>query len=194
MTRLTLIVTLGILLTSCSGKNPNNSLCTTCPEMHPALTAAMDYVETHRAELQLQGQYDRMDFKRMDEDQLGMTHVRLDQFYERARVDGGELIVHLNSNLTVTSVSAAIIPGIVVDLDNQVLFMTAREIARTSFAEEGFSDLVFDNTELIVFHQNDIAYLAWSVGVYSETQLANRDYFIDAHTGAVLGFRSKVVS
>ncbi|MCX6835497.1 MAG: hypothetical protein NTW07_10255, partial [candidate division Zixibacteria bacterium] len=103
--------------------------CATCPHPNPAVVVALNYIDAHRAELGLRDQVDQLIPYRVNEDDLGMTHVRCYQYYKGVRVEGGELIVHLSADLEVSSVSDGIIHDVEVDIRPTITAWAASRIA-----------------------------------------------------------------
>jgi Zn-dependent metalloprotease len=175
--------------TACSEKQDKDRIgCLTCPEENPAAKAAREYIEQHKSDFGLRDQLDEMLICDVQEEQLGMTHVRFNQHYRGVFVVGGELIVHLNPNLTVSSVSGRTIPGITIDTRYQIEPRDALLTALNDFIADGDVDLSFDLGKLAVLREQNSDYLCWDFKIRSETQLMAREYFIDAVIGDIITY------
>ncbi len=138
-------------------------------------------------------------FREMQVDDLGMEHLRYDQFFQGVKVYGGEVILHrkngkieiFNGRFFPTPKLQNTRPGIpeseAIDLalDHVNQFTPVQDLSALtgSWIQGGTHE-----AELVVYHlQGDPRqeYLAWSVEI--QPNLGNRwKYFIDAQTGTVL--------
>lgn len=171
--------------------------CPTCPVYNPAIIAAVEYIEQHKSEFGLRDQLDEMLFNDLQEEQLGMIQVLLQQHYRpqqndrRAFVVGGQLYVHVNPNLTVNSVSGNIISGITIDTKYQIESREAAATAMNDFIADGGVDLsIHWGVTLSVLREQNSDYLCWAIEIRSKTQVAAREYFIDAVTGDIITYFS----
>ena len=183
------VAALGFFLCSCSDTRTGSSLCTTCPEENPAEIAALEYVDDHRAELQLRDHsIDHLVIVRSIGDHLGMSHVVMDQYYRGVRVDGGVFVVHFNSDLSVSSVNGRIVPGIDVDVNPEIPLSVAQSNALDEAEDRALVEMVLGDgdSELTVFRLNEFDHLVWNVIIRSNVITFARNYLVDAHTGEVL--------
>lgn len=171
--------------------------CPTCPVYNPAIIAAVEYIEQHKSEFGLRDQLDEMLFYDLQEGQPGMIQIYFQQHYRpqqndrRAFVVGGQLYVHVNPNLTVTSVSVNIIPGITIDTKYQIESRDALATAMNDFIADGGVDLsIHWGVKLSVLREQNSDYLCWAIEIRSKTQVAAREYFIDAVTGDIITYFS----
>lgn len=125
----------------------------------------------------------------VSEDNLGQTHVRLDQRHQGLEVFGAQLVVHMN-DLGITGVNGTFIRGIDAGGTAVVSASEAADIAVAAVKGAGV-----DSNELVVYPkglfegQLDSARLAWAVRV-SNADL-DRRVFVDALTGETLGMISE---
>jgi Zn-dependent metalloprotease len=187
-----LLIAVTLLLSAC-GDDDEQRPCVLCPGDDAAITATLNYIGSHRAELGLRDQIDRLIPYRVSRDELGMTHVRCYQFYILVRVESGELIVHLNSDLQVASVTNAVIPGVSVDINPDISEREARHIARADFEADGLRVTLQKHGELLVFIWNEVQHLCWATEVDGDLIHA-REYFIDAHSGEIVHWRDLVIA
>ena len=193
--------TLGLLLTlvlmtvlvSCS-QDENNSAGPAGTTVDPAETAALQYVAAHMDELQLRSGIDGVKVYRIQTDQYGDTHVRVDQTYYGLRVQSGTGIVHLDAELQPTSFSSGLIIGVETDVHNDISATTATAKALADFTSSGYVDHDVFTPELVVMRTGTGDLLCWSLVVRSQTQLGAREYFVDAHTGEIVTWLDLVIS
>lgn len=70
--------------------------------------------------------FDRVEVHR---DNLGMTHLRLQQKYRKIPVQGGELIIHADQSNTITSINGKVIPNFTIDIHPSISANRALKIA-----------------------------------------------------------------
>ncbi len=84
------------------------------PELRIAVEASLDHLDAHAVRLGLGGRAD-LRLARAFEDELGLTHARFQQTVGGVPVFGGEGIVHLGRDRSISAVTDAFIPRIAVD-------------------------------------------------------------------------------
>lgn len=120
-------------------------------------------------------------------DDLGQTHVRLNQRHQGLELFGGQLVVHMN-DLGVTGVNGTFVPGIEAGIDPTLNAEDASAIALTT-AKAGTAGLV-EHSQLLVYPDGLLegslgsSRLAWAIRVAAPDQ--QERVFIDALTGAIL--------
>ena len=88
--------------------------------------------------------------RQTDSDDLGQTHVRVDQLYKGVKVFEGELIVHLNGASDVLEVTDDAHRGIAVDTNAKIASGEAVAIANRILSPMGAYN-VEPTSELVVF-------------------------------------------
>jgi vibriolysin len=132
--------------------------------------------------------------RKVERDDAGQVHVRLQQRYRNMIVHGSELIVHLGGG-RVVGVNGRFTPGIDVGSTPALNAATALGIALRSLASGSVRAL--SAPELMIFLTPDgVPHLAWKQNVtYENVEGAQREsVFADARTGAVLGRRSLIMT
>ncbi|MCB9153225.1 MAG: peptidase M4 family protein [Caldilineae bacterium] len=150
--------------------------------------AASRFLALHQNELGLAGAANDMALDQVDVDELGLTHVRLQQQISAVPVYGGELILHFSvDGESVYAISGAYLPDIQV---NTRATVTAQDALDTALqAMPGAS--VQEKPSLVVYSQQINPrvvgdHLAWLVTLYDQSTPARNQYVIDAHSGSVL--------
>ncbi len=123
--------------------------------------------------------------KRIDEDELGMQHIRFQQYYKGLKVIGGEMVVHYNRSGELTTVNGLYEPGIDLATTPSISSGQALETARTDLMSF-FGDGRPDQPELVVFPWENKNYLSWRLFLYSDNPPGRWEYFIDASSGEVI--------
>jgi len=180
---------LTLLVIGCDDDKP----CATCSEPDPAVVAALDYIDSHRAELGLRDEVDQLIPYRVQKDELGMTHVRCYQYYQGVRVDGGELIVHLSADLEVIHVSNGVFRDVQVDVEAAISCWTAARIAKDDFHADGHHSRQQGAAEKVVFRWIDTDHLCWFIVLLDIDGFDGREYYVDAHSGAIVHWRSLII-
>lgn len=137
--------------------------------------AALYSMVAPRQELQL---------ARLEEDLLGMHHVRFHQTVDGVPVFGGQLTVHLRDGF-ITAVNGTYFPNLQVDTSPRLTQDEALAIVLGDVGD-GAADFRADRSGLVVYVENGRPYLAWKVNVFSWRNLGNWLYFVDAHDGRIV--------
>ncbi|MBD3403817.1 hypothetical protein GF420_13060, partial [candidate division GN15 bacterium] len=149
------------------------------------IATAMAFFEENKGAWRMVNPTEELVVKRIDEDDLGMRHIRFTQEYQGLRVIGGELIAHFTKRGVLRTVNGNFEPDIDLDITTKFSIDQATEIARTdlkSFFGEGAPDA----PELVVFPWEGNDYLAWRLFLMSDTPMGRWEYFVDAKTGEVI--------
>ena len=186
-------LSLGLLTLLAVGCDEDDKPCTTCPETDPAVVATLDYIDAHRDDLSLRDEVDEMIPYRVQEDNLGLTHVRCHQYYKGVRVEGGELIAHLSAALEVSRVTDGIFRDVQVDVIPAISAWTAAKIARQDFESGGLHVKQEESTEKVVYRWLDTDHLCWVMTFRAVDGFDAREYYVDAHSGAVVRWRSLII-
>ena len=153
-----------------------------------ALVVAADALEQYRDAIG-RGPQDGFAFRLEEKDRIGQTHVRMEQTYRGFPVVGGELIVHVDRD-GLLGVSGRFVSGL--DLPagaplapNEAVGAAVEKI----HAGGGRNVEVVDVLDPVVYALSGEPTLAVPVrAVWSEDgELAFRDVYVDAATGAVVG-------
>jgi Zn-dependent metalloprotease len=136
--------------------------------------------------------------KRVETDELGNSHVRLEQVYKGVSVFGGEVIAHarrgafdlLNGRYFPTPQLASVVPALNSDraIDKVKQHIGLDKIKNWTAAELSLFKIEPFKTELVIYHHDeklDNERLAWHVEAYPNP-LSRVIYFIDANTGEVI--------
>gem|GEM_PF-6842046 len=188
---LALAITAGLISCSQDDSTPTGS---TGSAVDPVETAALLYITDHQDEWQLRPFVDAMKVYSVTRDEFGQAHVRLDQTYHSLRVVQGGAIVHLYANLEVKYATPHVIVGVDTDLQNKISADEAVRAARSDFDAAGYVDHSASTPELVVLRYGKNDHLCWELAVQSGTQLGARQYYIDAHTGAIVTWIDLVIS
>ena len=122
-------------------------------------------------------------------DQLGMTHIRLDQYYNGVRVFEGEAISHVDRAGRVT-VTNALRPNLSVNTLPGVAAAAAAATVLRAVGARGPHDPPSVALEILPRgSRSRLDLLVWHVKVFIENDVdatQKWDYFVDARTGAIV--------
>jgi Zn-dependent metalloprotease len=126
-------------------------------------------------------------------DELGMTHVKLQQKIKNVAVYGAQIIIHgtyqtfdfLNGSYYPTIEMSTVTPSFSEDVALQHCMSDLGEIKKYDYEKDPvFKDLKTTN-ELVIYPHEGSFYLAYHISTYKN--LVERwEYFIDAHSGQVI--------
>ncbi|MGB7923057.1 MAG: M4 family metallopeptidase [Pyrinomonadaceae bacterium] len=123
---------------------------------------------------------------RVEEDQQAMTHTHVQQTFQNVPVFGGEAIVHLNADQSVSDITDSLVSFVKV---NTQPTLTAKEAVKVALRLYGCSDCLTEapRADLWVMRRGGRDHLVYRVQMRREDgseKTAMPVYFIDAHTGA----------
>ena len=124
-------------------------------------------------------------------DKKDFTHLRYNQEYEGVPVFGGQMIVHLEKNLSSVSANASLAPEISLDPDPKISKEKAEEKAVKKWEKKFKSEnpkilssaLVVFSEELVKNDPKGKNYLTWLVEVFKDEPRSREYYFINAKNG-----------
>jgi len=152
--------------------------------------AALSFLEEQRSFFKMSAPRAQFKVQRVDEDALGMTHVRLQQTKHGLPVEGAVMLVHLDRTGTITGVNG----HFDVAADQAVLSTTAAVTAEQALvtakgAVQAPDELDYvPTTELVVTQTPEAQPVtAWKVNLNFLGEMPGNWYvYVDAQTGAVV--------
>ncbi|MCK4373369.1 MAG: hypothetical protein KAW61_09480, partial [candidate division Zixibacteria bacterium] len=149
------------------------------------VAAAISFFEANKGAYQMVQPSEELKVKRIDNDQLGMTHVRFDQYYQDVRIVGGVLLAHFTADGDLKTVNGWYESGIDIDVTPVLTAETATERAVEHLATF-FGEGKPDEAELVVFPWEGYNYLCWRMFLWSDTPMGRWEYLVDAHSGEIV--------
>lgn len=149
--------------------------------------------------LQIQQPQEEFEIAKMETDELGQTHLRLQQIYKKVKMYGGEIMLH-SKNGQIVGLNGRYYPTPEITNVNPTVSQTTaveravQDVSKiTRFKSLSAPEQKLINGKqvsavLIIYHPKRHAaaeYLAWEVTLYPNI-LNQWTYFIDAKTGAIL--------
>ncbi|MBS1252447.1 MAG: Bacillolysin [Anaerolineales bacterium] len=153
------------------------------------LSAAQRFLTRHAAAFGMRDPAREFTLIDAEVDQLGMTHLRLQQAYQGVPVMGADLRVHFDSTgQWVTAINGDYLAGI--ELPTAKPSIRAKSAVRTARASLP-KGRVGQPAQLVVVDGRLTpavtgAHLAWRIELYDHRVPARNIYLIDAHTGLIL--------
>lgn len=161
----------------------------------PELKAA-DFIETYGELFRLNPKTDLLKATEVwNSELLGLTNVRLQQYYKGVPVFGSELLVHLNRNHDVLFVNGVFAPEIKLDTKPRTGAAASKSTAvtdlKTNFPQVEI--LSYEPEELVVYHRSVLdrysegpVMLAWKVVINTARPDGEWYYLINARTGDII--------
>jgi len=149
---------------------------------------AQAFLRTHSAPLRIAGADTQWNPIRTEVDDLGNSHVFLEQTYDGLPVFAGEVAVHIDDGL-VAAANGEYLPAIGVSTKPELPVGAAYKAA---IDELGLDDFVLGSGELMIYNPAllDLGpsanHLAYRLIVGDEDSPDSRTVFVDAHTGKLL--------
>ena len=122
---------------------------------------------------------------RSQTDDMGWTHVRLQQTYKGIPVEGAHIAMHFDDERVPRIVNCS---HVVADLSLSTTALVDGSTAVTTALQDiGVASASGPATkELVIYNHEGTAHLAWQVSMFVADPLGNFIYFVDARTGAVV--------
>ncbi len=120
---------------------------------------------------------------RVESDAAGMQHLRFKQVVNDVPVFGGVLIVHLQDD-AVRAVNGNYFPDVKVDTTPAFSQDAAVALARADLGDPQ-AELRAERSGLVVYVDEGHPHLAWKIDLYSEKNLGDWLYFVDAHDNRI---------
>ncbi len=148
-----------------------------------AFQASLSHLQTQAEEWGIKDAKEDFRLRRIVRDELGMTHVRLDQMYKGIPVFGQQLIVHINRDGSLQSVTGSYRAGIKVETQPGFSAPNASEKAL-----QFFNGPVTNNpeAELMVYTLDGQTALVYRVVMEDESAPKRIVAFVDAMTGKIV--------
>ena len=162
-------------------------------------TRATQYLEVVKNAMNIKNPAEEFDVTRVETDDLGQSHVRMQQKFGGLPVWGGEVIVH-ERNGAISMMNGVYFPTpSVLELDPSIEKTIAENAVKTDLSSKTTFKVLNEaskkyiggeqlRSELIIFHVNDdpsAEKLAWHIIAYPD-MLHRHEYFVDAKSGAIL--------
>ena len=165
----------------------------------PLETRAVQYLDAIKAAMQVKNPIEEFEIKSIEKDELGQSHVRMQQKLGNLSVWGGEVIVHERGGKIELMNGSYFPTPSVLTLIPTVLKANAETTVQADLSiKTNFKNLTAENkkqiggeqfrSELIIFHvgdKKDGEKLAWHITAYPNV-LHRYEYFIDAENGQIL--------
>ncbi|MBU0985415.1 MAG: hypothetical protein KKA42_16190, partial [candidate division Zixibacteria bacterium] len=149
------------------------------------ITSAISFFETNKAAYRMHDPAKELVVQRVDTDRLGMQHVRLSQYHDGVRVEGGQLLAHYKADGTLETVNGFYLPDIELDTRATVTIAEATALAVDDLA--GFFGAgTPDDAELVVFPWDGEYFLCWRTTLWSDAPMGRWEYYVNAKNGDVV--------
>lgn len=171
--------------------------------------SVIQFLEQNKKIFRLQDIQKELHLKKVIEDQFSYSTFKFQQMYHDIPVHGGELVVHVKNENTVTAINGKIFPDIQVDTTpylnkNAIIDLAIKLTDATKFRwEDPLAEDILDKTtnlkswypdpQLQIYYKDGQYFLIYYVKIAVDLpEPANWEYFIDAQTGEVLHKRNSL--
>lgn len=156
-------------------------------------TASILFFEENKGAFRMNNPAEELKLKRADTDEIGMKHLRYEQYYRDIRVLGGELTVHFGQDGILKTVNGNFYPAIDIattpSISNGDAIITAEKDLSSFFGNGKPGE-----PELVIFPWEDRYYLAWRLFLFSDSPMGRWEYFIDASNGNVIYKANRIMN
>ncbi len=146
---------------------------------------AFDFFENNRGAYKMANPTEELMVGKIEEDDLGMRHIRFNQTYKGVKVIGGELFAHFTADNILKTVNGTYIDRINIDVRPDLAQEEAVRLASDDLS--GFFGAGQPGSpELVVFPWEGQNYLCWRLFILSDTPMGRWEYLVDAKTGDIV--------
>ncbi|MGR3765908.1 M4 family metallopeptidase [Rossellomorea sp. NS-SX7] len=150
---------------------------------------ALNYLQEKKSTLNMKNPKANLKVKKVEKDDLGMTHVRFNQTNNGILVEGSEIIVHYNKNNEITSVNGSYHQAAEeTDINLSPQLSSSNAVEKAKSAVKAPEKLTYAPTsELVIYPFEGKNHLTYKVNVnFLGEAPGNWFVFIDAKTGEVV--------
>ena len=152
-------------------------------------TIALEYLEELKETLLINNPLDEFEFKDEKSDQLGFTHLKLKQVYNSVPVYAKEIIIHLDRNGAVKSLTGNYFPT-PKEIETNPRLKPENILNRLpEILNKNLKELKVVNEsiipKLIIYEKNDKLFLSWLIEIYS-SQIDRWEIIIDDKSGDLI--------
>lgn len=158
---------------------------------------SISYLEALKDDLQIQTPKEEFKITRIEQDELGYTHLRLQQYYKNIPVYASEITLHERNNNIRSFMGRYYPTPSLTELNPSISQAKALKDARNDLSQYTKVITLSDDAkkyigetieELVIYHVDktaNTATLAWHFTIYPNVQ-ERWEYFINAHNGEIL--------
>ncbi len=157
------------------------------------LNAVHDYFKLNKDLYQISSPTDELQLRKIEVDDIGMTHLKLQQQYNGLDVIGSEILAHFKNDGTMTAVNGNYMPIKEMSVIPQVLPVDAITRAEDDLRID-FGEGVPTDAKLTIFPWKKETYLAWHFFIISDVPMGRWEYFIDANTGDIIFKANRIMN
>ncbi|WP_096187192.1 M4 family metallopeptidase [Evansella halocellulosilytica] len=149
---------------------------------------AKSFIDQNHDFFEIENAADNLQEVKTKQDDLGMTHVRLQQTKNGVPVDRHQLTVHFDDENVVTTVNGHFDSELEkLDLNTTPAVNQNDAVQAAKTEVEAAEEVAFEESELVVYPFEDDYYLAYRVNLEIHTGTPGNWYvYVDAHTGEII--------
>ncbi|MBL30239.1 MAG: hypothetical protein CMC81_03215 [Flavobacteriaceae bacterium] len=149
----------------------------------------LDYLDETKDILKIENPKNEFLIKNKNVDKFGLTHIKFEQKFKNIPVYGKEIIVHLNKDKSVKSLTGSFIPS-PIDIDtkpSKTPYDIKKRLPKIFNIKK--DELIKENDplnpDLVIYKKNNKNFLAWTVSLFT-SKIDRWEIFIDDKTGEIL--------
>ena len=143
------------------------------------------FFEENKGAFRINNPAEELKVRQIALDDIGMRHLRFEQYYNNLRVIGGDLSVHFTGDDILKTINGNYIPDIKIETSPVLSLPEAEQIAIDDLKEISDEGKI-KQQELVIFPWEGEVYLCWRMFIFSDTPMGRWEYFIDAKNSDIV--------
>ncbi|WP_029450684.1 M4 family metallopeptidase [Clostridium algidicarnis] len=157
-------------------------------DLTPSADKVIEFMNNNNKLFEISNEYNDFSLKEVEKDELGFTHVSLEQVFDGKKIYGKNVKAHFNDNgelITITGTLENRIDSIEKENSNPIDSEEAIEIAKNSKEFYELSEEVV--AENYIYYKDSKAYEVYKVNiVYDMPTFGSWDIFVDVYSGEII--------
>jgi Zn-dependent metalloprotease len=145
----------------------------------------LDFIHTHSNDFHIKNAKNEFTIVSSEKDELGHTHIKLDQQYNNIPVWNGSIIMHFDSENQLYLVYGEYFPT-PSNLDTDPMIKKEEAIAKAQKYDAEIGNGKFSSEQIIFFKNEITPRMAYQLKATSQHNFKDKIYVIDAQTGEIL--------
>ncbi len=155
-----------------------------------------DFLNEVKANMQIKEPMDEFQIINNQQDDLGMQHIKMQQYFQGVEVHGSQVILHktgqkvdlLNGRYYPTPKIESVSPSLSAAAVESIVRADLPAVKELSIAETDLLNMDQVTSKLVIYHHNykiDQEKLAWHITIFSNI-IDRWEYFVDANSGEII--------
>ncbi|NOY88483.1 MAG: PKD domain-containing protein [FCB group bacterium] len=157
------------------------------------VNTSYNFFQNNKTAFKLVNPKEELSVQKIEHDNLGMTHIRFQQYYQKIKVIGGEMKTHFNAKGILNTVNGHYEADINIDPLPSITSTEGIELAQKDL-QSFFGTGNPNKPELVIFPWEEKYYLCWRVFLFSQTPMGRWEYLVDAKTGEIIYKANRIMN